>query len=692
MHKKNYAFEEDGKWGYCYQDTFFVIPQYEETAALGNNTCCFMAKKDGKWGLIDAMNRILVPFEYDDINLKSWNNEKDSIVLQPISAYGKGILLPREVYHTNPYHSLLYSNEFNEPHLIPVKKGDKWGYIDFNGHIIIDFIFDQAFLFRNCSTKKKNIWLANVVSEGLWGNVDIEGNVIVPCQYEALLKVKQLKKFIKKNKRDYRYKVQQLSVLLPTQPTKLNRYTHTYKGKVNIVKKATNKKKGIYHYNISTDNNNPTTTMEFDKILTREGDVYRVVKNGKMGVVDLNRGLIYPCIYDEISSFDSYGFAKATANGTQKQISLNLTCTNYLPDLNSILHEAEALSGHTDYFEKAEPLYNQLVVILRDIDNPSIRHLYNYSIMQFYAAKNRMDDPELRARIETEEQKKKSAFWSILGGAVEIAGNVTQAVSIAQTGESNISGDALATLGQAMAGKEITLETDTEKTSYQENEISTAEDDVITLQNRITSIDKRIQTIGEEQAELLQNQFRNKAPKRASAANAVKAQTGSDLIRNNSSNRTQNRTRMRAAAQTKYNNKGSSFDTQIKRLNEEKAQLLSERKQLSNQIAALQGRNVDNDNSKQTSTAETEKDNVQNYSFIKKNYYNYKSQINAIDRELSDRKADPEKYYNSGETVSEFRQNVRDLQQKAKALIEKYRIESGGDILRGTPSLYEWNP
>ena len=50
--QKNYAFEEDGKWGYCYQDTFFVIPQYEETTALGNNTCCFMAKKDGNGALL----------------------------------------------------------------------------------------------------------------------------------------------------------------------------------------------------------------------------------------------------------------------------------------------------------------------------------------------------------------------------------------------------------------------------------------------------------------------------------------------------------------------------------------------------------------------------------------------------------------------------------------------------------------
>jgi hypothetical protein len=43
-----------------------IAPQYEELRVLGD---VFMAKKDGKYGYIDAANTVLVPFEYSDITV-----------------------------------------------------------------------------------------------------------------------------------------------------------------------------------------------------------------------------------------------------------------------------------------------------------------------------------------------------------------------------------------------------------------------------------------------------------------------------------------------------------------------------------------------------------------------------------------------------------------------------------------------
>ena len=46
--RNNYAFEEFGKWGYCYQGKLFVLPQYEAVASFGNTICCFGAQYNGK--------------------------------------------------------------------------------------------------------------------------------------------------------------------------------------------------------------------------------------------------------------------------------------------------------------------------------------------------------------------------------------------------------------------------------------------------------------------------------------------------------------------------------------------------------------------------------------------------------------------------------------------------------------------
>ena len=52
----------------------------------------------------------------------------------------------------------------------PYLKDDKWGYIDKNGNVVIDFIYDDANSFSE--------ELASVEKDGKYGYIDKEGNVV----------------------------------------------------------------------------------------------------------------------------------------------------------------------------------------------------------------------------------------------------------------------------------------------------------------------------------------------------------------------------------------------------------------------------------------------------------------------------------------------------------------------------------
>lgn len=66
------------------------------------------------------------------------------------------------------------SSSFNEG-LAPVKSSDKWGYIDLEGNVRIDFTFDDAWCFSE--------GLAPVCLNKKYGYINREGNVIIDYTY-----------------------------------------------------------------------------------------------------------------------------------------------------------------------------------------------------------------------------------------------------------------------------------------------------------------------------------------------------------------------------------------------------------------------------------------------------------------------------------------------------------------------------
>ena len=60
--------------------------------------------------------------------------------------------------------------------LIPYRKGDKWGYCDWNKKIVIPIQYDDAYVFSE--------GLAAVEINGKWGYIDKKGNMVIPAVYD----------------------------------------------------------------------------------------------------------------------------------------------------------------------------------------------------------------------------------------------------------------------------------------------------------------------------------------------------------------------------------------------------------------------------------------------------------------------------------------------------------------------------
>ncbi len=136
------ALQEDDnlKWGVLRKNgTWTVPPQYEFVGKFFERFLkdAFIATLNGKTGLVNAKNQILIPFEYEDIHLPLY--ERPEIFFR----YG----------------------------LVAVKKNNLWGYIDFKNKTAIPFQFEDAQAFEG--------GFAKVMFEGQGAYLNRRGKLFV---------------------------------------------------------------------------------------------------------------------------------------------------------------------------------------------------------------------------------------------------------------------------------------------------------------------------------------------------------------------------------------------------------------------------------------------------------------------------------------------------------------------------------
>ena len=156
----------------------------------------YIAKQNDKYGIIDESIQEKLPFSYTGITyndkanlfIAEDENFQTSIIDKDYNVKLIGVL----VDITTDYIRMRINNEYKYFNLnceeIPStealkdntlflkKENDKYGYVDKNGNVIVDYIYDDA-------TEQNEYGFVAVKQNGLWGSLNKDGQTIIEPKY-----------------------------------------------------------------------------------------------------------------------------------------------------------------------------------------------------------------------------------------------------------------------------------------------------------------------------------------------------------------------------------------------------------------------------------------------------------------------------------------------------------------------------
>ena len=157
-----------------------------------------IAKKNGKYGIIDLENNNKTEFKYSiieydekaDIYVAEDENYNNDIIDNAFAVKQTGILIDKD--NEKGYIKIRQNDEYkyynfkfeekNEKDVFPSKtlylskKDGKYGFIDKDGNVIVDYIYDDAI--------EQNVYgYASVKKDGKWGSIDNKGNIVQEPTY-----------------------------------------------------------------------------------------------------------------------------------------------------------------------------------------------------------------------------------------------------------------------------------------------------------------------------------------------------------------------------------------------------------------------------------------------------------------------------------------------------------------------------
>ena len=159
----------------------------------------FIAKKDSKYGIIDIDNKVKVKENYininyyEDVNIYELEEKEENaatILNGDLKEIAKGIVNDTnsekayiKVWTETGYEYYNLVGEKQESKdiltnnsLFLSKQNDKYGFVDKEGNVVIDYIYDDA-------KEQNEFGYIAVKKEGLWGCIDKNGEAICETKY-----------------------------------------------------------------------------------------------------------------------------------------------------------------------------------------------------------------------------------------------------------------------------------------------------------------------------------------------------------------------------------------------------------------------------------------------------------------------------------------------------------------------------
>lgn len=195
-----YPVKVNGLWGYINSKGKLKIKcQYTQAFDFTENLA--IVEKNGKVGAINQKGKVVIPFQFHNINPFQGEvaeatladsalilDKKGNVLIASsdkyyYSIYSEYNIIQKSrnidsIFLYNIYGNLLYKDNtevYISEGLIAKKQNNKYGFIDSNGKVIIDFIYEDA--------KKFTEGLAAVKKDGKYGFINKKGEEVIPFSY-----------------------------------------------------------------------------------------------------------------------------------------------------------------------------------------------------------------------------------------------------------------------------------------------------------------------------------------------------------------------------------------------------------------------------------------------------------------------------------------------------------------------------
>ena len=192
------VFVKDKEYGFMnYDKKVLVKPTYQELKEI--NIGILKAKKDNKYGIIDINGKEKLEFKYSDLYYEGsagfyvtedekYNSQildnnlkvKLSGVLSELNkedGYMKLKIKDEYKYYNFKFEEKDVKDVLSNNNLFVSRKDGKYGYIDKDGNVVVDYIYDEA-------QEQNKYGFAAVKKGNLWGAIDKDGKEIVTPKYK----------------------------------------------------------------------------------------------------------------------------------------------------------------------------------------------------------------------------------------------------------------------------------------------------------------------------------------------------------------------------------------------------------------------------------------------------------------------------------------------------------------------------
>ena len=175
------------KWGYIDKGNNMIVPNMYDDARRFEDCGLALVHVGEKYGLINTSGEIVVPLEYDYIELDKFSEEKPGIIHKDglagfVNTKGKVIISPQ------------FERTFGfSEGIAACKRGNEWFTIDLTGKRLVDLHYDDVLYYSegllpvaycDFGTDKEKV---NGKRHYRWGFCDTNGNEVIPCRYDNVL-------------------------------------------------------------------------------------------------------------------------------------------------------------------------------------------------------------------------------------------------------------------------------------------------------------------------------------------------------------------------------------------------------------------------------------------------------------------------------------------------------------------------